>query len=103
MAAVLKLIMWVAAFYLAVYLFFKVFGPFLRKRLMKFIVKKAQEDLNRQTRAYEQYAEGYSPFEDNVFIDDETKVSIKKEQQVKKEKPHIDPEFIEEVDFEDID
>ena len=100
---ILKLIFWIAVFYLAVYLFFKFFGPLISKRLLRYFVKKAQQDLDRQTRAYEQHAEGYSPFEDNVFIDDDVKVSIPKSKEKKAEKATIDEHFIEEVDYEDID
>jgi hypothetical protein len=100
---ILKLIFWIAVFYLAIYLFFKLFGPLISKRVLRFFVKKAQQDLDRQTRAYERHAEGYSPFEDNVFIDDDIKVSIPKQKEKKEAKPTIDEKFIEEVDYEDVE
>ncbi|MEM0996570.1 MAG: hypothetical protein AAGN35_05810 [Bacteroidota bacterium] len=100
---ILKLIFWVVVFYVAVYLFFKFFGPLISKRVLRYFVKKAQEDLDRQTRTYEQHAEGYSPFEDNVFLDDDVKVSIPKANDKKEEKPSIDEKYIEEVDYEDVD
>lgn len=100
---ILKLIFWIVVIYAGLFLFFRVFGPLIAKYLLRTFVKRAQEDLNRQTQAYERYAEGHNPFEDNVFLDDDVKVSIRKSEAKSPEKTSIDPNLIEEVEFEDVE
>ncbi|HHG85921.1 MAG TPA: hypothetical protein ENJ82_14335 [Bacteroidetes bacterium] len=100
---ILKLLFWIVVIYAALFFFFRVFGPLIAKYLLRTFVKRAQDDLNKQTRAYERYAEGHSPFEDNVFLDDDTKVSIRKNQSQKEKKVSLDADMIEEVEFEDVE
>lgn len=93
-------------FTLGMILFFRFFGRPIMKLALRYFIKKAQGDLNRQSQVYEQFVDGHSPFEDSVYVDAETRVSMRKDAKDKekdKEKVVIDETIIETVDFEDID
>ena len=99
----LKFIAWVLLITFGISLFLRIFGRPIMRYAMKVLVKKAQADLDRQSRVYEQYVDGHSPFEDSVYVDDKVKVSVKRGQDKKAAKKEIDPSMIETVEFEDVE
>ena len=100
----LKFLGWVLFGLIALGLFFRLFGKPLSKFLLRYFIKRAQKDMERQSRAYEQYVQGHSPFEDNIYVDENTRVSIKRGQTETATKPvELDDAMIEEVEFEDLD
>lgn len=100
----LKFVFWIIFAWLCLFLFFRIFGPMITKYLLRYFIKKAQQDMDRQSQVYQQYAEGHSPFEDSVYVNDETRVSMRRGQKAEaKRNKGIDDSMIEEVDFEDID
>jgi predicted membrane protein len=87
--------------YLGFYVFWKLFGKSIIRWAMGRLVKRAQRDMERQSQVYEQYVQGHSPYEDNVYYEDDVKVSIKRNTANKK--PDLNNMPIETVDFEDVD
>ena len=100
---ILKFIGWVFVITFGLIVFLRLFGRPIMRYLMRYLVKKAQADLDRQSKVYDQYVDGYSPFEDNVYVDDNVKVSMKRGQKEKSGKSELDPSMIETVEFEDVD
>jgi len=98
----LKFIGWVFIFLFAVAIFMRIFGRPIMRYLMKVLVKRAQADMEQQARNYEQYVNG-NPFEDNVYVDEDVKVSVKRGDPEPEQKASIDPNMIETVEFEDIE
>ena len=102
---IIKFFGWVFFITLILVLFFRIFGRPLLKLFARYVVKKAQQDMAKQQQVYENYVRNHSPFEDNVYVDGDTKVTMrrgKKAQTAKKQAP-LDEQLIEEVEFEDID
>lgn len=100
----IKFLGWVMLITLGMILFFRVFGRPIMRFALRYFIKKAQEDLNRQSRIYEQYVDGHSPFEDSVYVQENVRVTVKRGQQEKeKEKAPLDDSIIETVEFEDVD
>ncbi len=101
---IIKFLGWVFFITLILVLFLRVFGRPLLKLFARYVAKKAQQDLEKQQRTYDQYVRGHSPFEDNVYVNEDTRVSIRRGKKNEQEKKAvIDDSFIEEVEFEDID
>ena len=84
-----------------VYLFFSLFGRLILKYGMKFLIKRAGKSMEAQTRNFHQHAENSSPFEDKVYVDRDTKVSIPKNKKDPKQNS-TEGSVVEEVEFEDI-
>ena len=85
-------------------MFIRLFGKPIMRFLMKKLVKRAQKDVDRQSQTYQQYAEGYTPFEESVYVEDDVKVSIRRGNKPDpSKKPDLQELPIETVDFEDID
>ena len=99
----LKFIFYIFLFYLGVVVFFRLFGKPLSRFLMGRLVKRAQADMDRQSREYQQKAEGHSPFEESVYVRDDVKVSIRRGQKEKSRRDPFSPNRIEEVDYEDVE
>jgi hypothetical protein len=100
----LKFILVLFGIYVFFYVVWKVFGKAIQRFLVKQLVKGAQRSMDQQSRVYQQYANDHSPFEENVYIEDDVKVSIRRgNKHDKNEKPDISTMPIEEVDFEDVD
>lgn len=100
----LKFIGWVFFGLLALTLFMRLFGKPISKFLLRYFIKRAQKDMERQSRVYEQYVQGHSPFEDSIYVDENTRVSIQRGQNEAAPKPRdINDALIEEVEFEDLD
>ncbi len=73
------------------------------RALMNRLIKRAQRDMNKQSQVYEQYAQGHSPHEDSVYIEDDVKVSIRRgNTSATSKKPDISSMPIEEVEYEDV-
>ncbi|HEX2898799.1 MAG TPA: hypothetical protein VHS96_03670, partial [Bacteroidia bacterium] len=72
--------------------------------LMKSVMRRAQAEMDRQSRVYQQHAEGYSPFEDSVYVEDDVKVSIRRgNKHDPNKKPDMKDLSIETVEYEDLD
>lgn len=100
----LKFIGWVFVGLLALSLFLRLFGRPIGKFLLRYFIKRAQKDLERQSQVYDQYVQGHSPFEDSVFVDENTRVSIRRgQQEAEAKQTQLDESIIEEVEFEDLD
>jgi hypothetical protein len=90
--------------YLAFWVVWRLFGKSISRWLLQAFVRRAQRDMDQQSRVYQQYAEGYSPFEDSVYVEDDVKVSIRRGNKGEAgKKKEIDGERIETVEFEDLD
>ncbi len=100
---ILKFIAAVIIFMFCLSIFFRLFGKPIMRYLVKVLAKRAQADLDKRSRNYDQFVDGHSPFEDSIYVDDDVKVSVKRGQKDKEEKPELDPSMIETVDYEDID
>ncbi|MEM7035423.1 MAG: hypothetical protein AAF570_00510 [Bacteroidota bacterium] len=99
-----KFFFWVLVIYLSLFVFVRFILPIITRYAFRYVIKKAQQDMDRQSRIYQQYAEGHSPFEDNIYINDDTRVSIKRGQKNEdSKKSGLDPDMIEDVNYEDID
>lgn len=98
----LKFIGWVFIFLFGLMIFMRIFGRPIMRYIMKTLVKRAQADMDQQSRNYEQYVNG-NPFEDNVYVDEEVKVSVKRGTPEPEQKASLDPTMIETVDYEDIE
>lgn len=99
----LKFIFYIFVFYLAVVLFLRLFGKPIGRFLMARLVKRAQADMDRQSREYQQKAEGHTPFEESVYVRDDVKVSIRRGQKEKSRRDTVPDKQIEEVDYEDVE
>lgn len=100
----LKFILILFGIYVGFYVIWKLFGRLISQSLVKFVMKRAQKSMNDQSRQYQRYAQDHSPFEENVYIEDDIKVSIRRgAQQERNEKPKVSQLPVEEVDFEDIE
>ena len=100
----LKFVLIVAFIYLSIYVLWKLFGKAITRALMNRLIKRAQRSMDDQSRTYQQYAEGHSPHEDSVYIEDDVKVSIRRgNSSAESKKPDISTMPIEEVEFEDIE
>ncbi len=100
----LKFILILFGIYVCFYVGWKLFGKSIQRFLIKRLVKTAQRSMDQQSRVYQQYANDYSPFEENVYIEDDVKVSIRRgSKHDKNEKPDISSMPVEEVDFEDVE
>jgi hypothetical protein len=99
-----KFLLVVLGIYFAFFLFFRVFGKAISRFALSYLQRKAQASMDAQSRAFQQKAEGHSPYEDSVFVKDDVKVSIPKSQQNKPKKDHtFDPNRIEQVEYEDLE
>lgn len=101
----LKFIGWVFVTIFCLILFLRIFGKPLLRLFARYVVKKAQQDMERQQQVYNNYVKNHSPFEDNVYVNEDTRVSIRrgKKQEAAQKQTAIDESFIEEVEFEDFD
>jgi hypothetical protein len=100
-----KFVLILFGIYLAFWLFFKLFGKALSRWAIKMFVRRAQRSMDEQSRQYHQYAQDYSPFEENVYIEDDVRVSIRKGSKPDpgKDRRDISNLPVEEVEFEYIE
>ena len=99
----LQFLSWVLFLSLALTMFLRFFGRPLMRWFLKFVLRRAQKDLERQSRVYDEFVEGHSPYADSVMVDDQTRVTIKKESAKRTQrKSSLDDGLIEEVEFEDL-
>jgi hypothetical protein len=100
----LKFVLIIFGIYLVFYVGWKLFGKAISRALIRAFVRRAQKSMDDQSRQYQRYAQDYSPFEDNVYIEDDVKVSIRRgSKHDKNEKPDMASLPVEEVDFEDVE
>jgi hypothetical protein len=99
----LKFIGYILLFYLGALIFFRLFGKAIGRFVLSRLVNRAQADMDRQSREFQQKAEGHSPFEESVYVKDDVKVSIRRGQKEKNRRDPLDPKRIVEVDYEDLD
>jgi hypothetical protein len=100
----LKFVLILFSIYLGFWLVWRLFGKAISRYLIKVFMKRAQREMDRQSQVYQQYAEGYSPFEDSVYVEDNVKVSIRRGNKPDpNQKPDIKTMPIETVEFEDVD
>jgi hypothetical protein len=100
----LKFILILFGIYVGFYVLWKLFGKSIIRLLMKSFMKRAQKSMDDQSRQYQRYAQDHSPFEENVYIEDDVKVSIRRgSKHDPHEKPPISSLPVEEVDFEDVE
>lgn len=100
----IKFVLILLGIYVAFWVIWRLFGKAITRSLLKAFVKRAQRDMDRQSQHYQQYAEGYTPFEESVYVEDDVKVSIRrgsKSDSHKKNDLHDLP--IETVDYEDVE
>ncbi len=100
---IFKFIAAVFIFMFCLSVFFRLFGRPIIRYLVKVLAKRAQADLDRRARNYDQFVDDHNPFEDSIYVDDGVKVSVRRGQKEKEEKSGIDLEVIETVEYEDID
>ncbi|MFN8395312.1 MAG: hypothetical protein U0176_11765 [Bacteroidia bacterium] len=98
----LKFVLILFGIYLAFWLVWRLFGKAISRALLRAVSKRMQRDMENQTRTYQQYAEGHSPFEDSVYVEDDVKVSIRRGNKQEAGKPKVNEEQIETVDWEDV-
>jgi hypothetical protein len=99
-----KFVLILLSIYLGFWLIWRLFGKSISRYLLKVFVRRAQRDMEQQSRVYQQYAEGYSPFEDSVYVEDDVKVSIRRGNKPDpNKKPDMGSKSIETVEFEDVD
>ena len=104
MSILLKFVLILLGIYVGFYIIWKLFGKLISRSILKFFVKRAQQSMDGQSRQYQRYAQEHSPFEENVYIEDDVKVSIRRGNKPdKNEKPNISTLPVEEVDFEDVE
>ena len=104
MSAFLKFLGIIFAIYLVFWLVWKIFGRRIMRYAAQTLIKKAQQDMDRQSRVYQQYAENHTPFEESVYVEDDVKVSIRRGNKHDPEKkPDLKDMSIETVDFEDVE
>lgn len=90
--------------YFAFWLVWKLFGKAISRYLIRAFVRRAQRDMDRRSQVYQQYAEGHSPFEDSVYVEDGVKVSIRRgNKQDPDKKPDLNSMGIETVEYEDVE
>lgn len=104
MSALGYLVLIVFGTYLLFWLVWKLFGKRIMQYAAKTLIKKAQQDMDRQSRAYQQHVQDYTPFEENVYVEDDVKVSIRRGSKHDPEKkPDLKDLSIETVEYEDLD
>ena len=104
MSILLKFVLILFGIYVGFYVIWKLFGKSITRFMFKKVVDQAQKSMNEQSRQYHQYAEGHSPFEDRIYVEDDVKVTIRRgDKHDKNEKPDLHSLPVEEVDFEDIE
>lgn len=97
----MKILLWFIIVIVGINLFFRLMGPTILRALVRWINKKAQQDMDKQSRVYREKAESNSPFEDNYFFGDEIKVTVPKNQ--RKADLKKDPKGpAQDVDYEDV-
>lgn len=89
---------WLFVFFFGSWLIFRIFGRVIVQFLLREVLKKVSKGVENQHMDYERFYEG-GAFRQNVYVDDEVKVSAPKQQ----EKPKVKAdEIAEDIDFEDI-
>jgi hypothetical protein len=93
-------LLWFFVIVMGISLVFRLMGPLMLKMLVRWLNKKAQQDLDRQTRDFEEKAENNSPFVDKYTFGKDMKVIVPKHQPPtdKNKMPHQ----AEDVDYEDL-
>lgn len=98
----LKFVLILFGIYVAFWLTWRLFGKAITRVLLRALSRRMQRDMNNQSRVYQQYAEGHSPFEDSVYVEDDVKVSIRRGNKADASKPKVNEEQIETVEWEDV-
>jgi hypothetical protein len=99
----IKFIFYLFLFYLGVVVFLRIFGKSIGRYLMGRLAKRAQEDMERQSREFQQKAEGHNPYADSVYVKDDVKVSIPRTPKEKSRREPFAANQVEEVEFEDVE
>lgn len=76
--------------------------PTLLKFMFKYLNKKAQQNMNRQSDAYSRNFEEGDAFSENIIIDQDTRIKVPKGYKPPSAKTPTEQD-IEEVEFEEID
>jgi len=95
----LKILFWIAIFFVVVNWFFRTFSKYILNSVMKMLVNRAQEDLKRQSNEYQRNYEA-GDFRKSVYQDDNVHVTAPKKEQ-KSKNAKID-DFAEDVEFEEL-
>ena len=88
---------WFFAIIFGIYLFFILFGRVLMNFGLRYLVKKAQENMNQQSDAYRDTFSS-TPFEEKVTMKDGSEVVIPKEE---KKKENLS-KFGDSVEYEEL-
>lgn len=89
---------WLFVFFMGSWLIFRIFGRVIVQFLLREVLKKFTQGAENQFMDYERFYEG-GAFRQNVYVDEEVKVSAPKQ----KEKPRVKAdEIAEDIEFEDI-
>ena len=78
----------------------RFFGKAIFNLIVGSLVKKAAEDLEKQNQAYQKHTES-TVFKQNVYVDEEIKVSVNT-QNKKSKKPKLKDLPSEDVEFEEL-
>ncbi len=85
-------------FFLASWLFFRLFGPALIRWVVRRLLRKVETEMKKQSVRYEQNHSN-TPFEQPVYRNEEIKVTSKKTG--KRQKPSVEEMGIDEVEYEE--
>jgi|GEM_PF-2768678 hypothetical protein len=99
-----KFLLILLGIYLTFFILVRVFGKAIARYLLRAVQRRAQREMDRQSREYQQHAQGHNPYEENVFVNDDLKVTYKRDAKGKAKKDHtFDPNRIEQVEYEDLE
>jgi len=91
--------LWFLFIMIAFWVVVRLFGKGIFRWFVRLLVKRAQKDLNRESRNFYEKTENGSPFEKNVYVDD-LKVTVTK----KTKEPKKGYDFgAEQVEFEEVE
>ncbi len=94
----MEFFLWLIGIPLAIYWFFRLFGKRLFQLAMRRLVKNLEKEAQRQSAQY-QRSYGGNQGEENIYVDDELKVS---NNPVYQNKGISEDEIVEDVEFEEI-
>ncbi|MEL6675088.1 MAG: hypothetical protein AAFR61_22965 [Bacteroidota bacterium] len=89
---------WVFGIFFTIYVVFRLFGRQILRLSMQRLVKKLAQNMEKQAMQYERNYSN-SHYQENVYVDQDIKVSAPKEEQ----KTHVSSDDIaEDIEFEEI-
>ena len=95
----MKTLLWFIIIILSFWVLARIFAPRIIKWFLKKVVTKAQQDMEEKSRQFYQTTENNSPFENNIYAEDDIQVIVKKDIGKKKKQSDLGAE---EVEFEEI-